>query len=274
MKEHETHNSSSHSVVENFKEEGVNTVETIDIATHASHSHTAHARKGFTLTTPVAIIIGSIILAIGLMGYGLITGGSTSGAPTTPFTGRPIDSTDFIDGNAKSKVIIVEYSDPECPFCMQVHPTIKQLRNEYAKKIAFTYRHFPLTQIHPHALDESKAIFCAGKIGGGVKYFEYIDSLFGYKINNKTTQLTPTGKEDLALNLGIDKQAFMSCVSGQEAATAVNNSMNDGVAAGVQGTPASFILIKTRDGYQTVSMVDGARPYTYFKTVIDEALSR
>jgi protein-disulfide isomerase len=242
---------------------------------HSNHHEVHHHKKSFTLTTPIAIIIASVVIAFGLLGYGFITttGGSNS-APSKLFTGKAIDSSDFLDGNEKSKVILVEYSDPECPFCAAVHPTIKQLRTEYAKKIAYTYRYFPLTQIHPHAFDESRAIFCAGNTGGSKKFFEYIDALFGYKVNNKTTQLPATGKEDIARSVGLDIPSFTACMGKQDAATAVNASMNDGVAAGVQGTPASFILVKTRKGYEVVSMVDGARPYEYFKTVIDEALAR
>jgi predicted DsbA family dithiol-disulfide isomerase len=54
----------------------------------------------------------------------------------------------------------------------------------------------------------------------------------------------------------------------------VLNSINDGITAGVQGTPSTFVLLKTRKGYETVSMVDGARPYEFFKAVVEEALSR
>lgn len=273
MKEHESHKTPEHTIIENYKEEGAATIETIDIANHESHPHRAHKKSGWTLTTPFAVIIGSIIIAGGLMGYGAITRGGNQ-APTTPFTGRPVDPTDFVSGNKKSDVILVEYSDPECPFCVQAHESIKKIRNDYANKIAFTYRYFPLTQIHPHAIDESKAIFCAGKVGGEKKHFEYIDALFDYKLTNKTTQLSATGKEDFARQIGLDTQAFTSCLTSKEALDTINASTNDGIAAGVQGTPASFVLLKTRSGYKTVSMIDGARPYEYFKTVIDEALSR
>lgn len=262
----------THTVVENYKEEGPTTIETIDIATHTEHAHKSRTHSKSWFTTPVAIIIGSVIIAGGLMGYGLITKGSS--APLPAFTGRAIDETDLVEGNKKSDVVLVEYSDPECPFCVQAHESIKRIRADYAKKIGFTYRYFPLTQIHPHAIDESKAIFCAGKIGGEKKHFEYINALFDYKLANKTTQLSATGKEDFARQIGLDAQAFSSCLLSKEAIDAINASMNDGVAAGVQGTPASFVLLKTRSGYKTVSMVDGARPYEYFKTVIEEALAR
>jgi protein-disulfide isomerase len=233
-----------------------------------------HFFNHLTLTTPAAIILGSIIIASGLIGYGFVTKGSVQAGTVTPFTGKIIDDADFVEGKKDSKVVVIEYSDPECPFCVQAHPTIKKLRTDYADKIAFVYRHFPLSQIHPHAIDESKAIMCAGKVGGAKIFYAYLDALFGYKITNQTTQLTSTGKEDIARNLGLDAKQFSECLKNTASDEAISNSTNDGIAAGVQGTPSTFVLLKTKSGYQIVSMVDGARPENYFKAVIEEALTR
>ena len=277
MTEHtNNHHGKEPEIIETFKEEGVLTVETLDMASHeaANHPHRKHTTKGFTLTTPMAIIIASVIIAGGLMGYGDITTQSGNSTPKVMFTGRAIDDTDHITGKENSKVIVVEYGDPECPFCVQVSPTIKKLRTEYSSKIAFVYRYFPLTQIHSHAFDESRAIACSGVVGGSKKFYEYIDAFFDFKISNKTTQLPATGKEDIAKSVGIDVKAFTDCMNTRQTEKTISDSTNDGIAAGVQGTPSTFVLLKTRKGYEVVSMVDGARPYEYFKTVIEEALSR
>lgn len=262
---------------EHFVEEGALTIETVDVVSEdvVTPHHARRSKKGFTLTTPMAIIIAAIIISGGLMGYGVITqGGDTTGVAKNVFAGRSIDDTDYITGKENSKVIVVEYSDPECPFCVQVSPTIKKLRADYGDRVAFVYRHFPLTQIHPHAFDESRAIACAGKIGGKEKFYEYIDTLFGYKMGKQTTQLPATGKEDTARGVGLDTRAFADCMTNKQTEQAVTDSLNDGIAAGVQGTPSTFVLLKTRKGYEVVSMVDGARPYEYFKTVLDQALSK
>lgn len=190
-----------------------------------------------------------------------------------------MDDKDYVGGNADSKVVVVEYSDPECPYCIQIHPTLERIKNNYSDKIGFVYRHFPLTQIHSHAFDESKAITCAGSLGGNKKFFEYIDALYSYKLARQTTinpspLLPVNGKEDIAANLGLDKNAFAACLNSDEAALAVNASINDGVQAGVQGTPASFVLLKTRKGYEIVTMIEGAQSYEYIQAAIEEALSR
>ncbi|MEZ0208630.1 MAG: DsbA family protein [Candidatus Paceibacterota bacterium] len=237
---------------------------------------TANIKKlfgSFVLTTPLAIIIASVILGGSHIIYGALAQGNATSASVL-FAGKPVDASDYVEGNEKSKVTIVEYSDPECPFCVTLYPTLKQIRDEYKDKISFVYRHFPLTQIHPHAFDESKAIACAGILGGKDMYYEYMDALYNYKSAQQTTQLPVTGKTDLALNVGLDKVAFENCLANPTTGAIIDAATNDGVQAGVQGTPSTFILLKTKKGYETITMVDGARPYEYVKAAVDEALSR
>ena len=240
---------------------------------HHYFNSSVHHIKNIKLNTPIAIIIGAIIIAGGIVTYGFITTPDSS-SPVKMFAGKVIDKTDFVDGKSNGNIFMIEYSDTECPYCTSVHSTLKQLRTEYSDKIGFVYRHFPLTQIHPHAFDEATAITCAGTIAGEKKYYEYIDTLFGYKVSNKTTQLPATGKEDTARGIGIDTNAFASCLASNEAKQIVNDSLADGVKAGVQGTPTTFLLKKVRKGYEIIAVIDGARPYEYFKAAIEEALGR
>lgn len=232
----------------------------------------------FKLTTPVSVLLGAVIIAGSILGYGIIMRTGSNNAPLTIFSGKPIDSTDYIEGNKKSSIYLVEYSDPQCPYCISAHPTVKALRTKYENKIAFVYRHFPLTSIHPYAFDESRAIACAGMIGGSDAYYKYIDAIYGYKSakqnSGESSDLPPTGKSDLAAGIGLDLQLFNQCMDNQNTYNIVNESMNDGVNAGVQGTPTSFVLIKTKKGFEVVALVDGARPLQYFEAAIEQALSR
>lgn len=272
MKEHNTHHDHTHHVAtEHYQEEGPITHESISVE-HEVHNHAVHTRKGTTLSTPVAIIIASVIIAGGLMGYGFIMSNAQPAVKRTAFAGKTIDSTDYITGKQNSKVVVVSYSDPECPYCIQVSPTIKKLQADYGDKVAFVYRHFPLTQIHKNAFDESRAIACAGKIGGATKFYEYINTLYDYKMSKQSASLPSTGKEDFARTVGLDQTAFATCMKENQTAQEITDSINEGVKAGVQGTPATYVLLKTKKGYDIVSMVDGARPEEFFKAVIDEAL--
>jgi protein-disulfide isomerase len=235
--------------------------------------------KRIKLTTPVAILLGAIIISAGIVSYGFITRTNTIKTKDTTFAGKVIGDNEPVEGKESSKVIVMEYSDPECPFCILVYPTLKQIRTEYAGKIEFVYRHFPLSDKHPNAFNESKAIICSGKVGGSKKYFEYMDALFGYKVpkqnqENSSPQLPVAGRQEIALGLGLDGASFSSCMSEKQTDNEITTSYNDGITAGVQGTPTTFILIKNKKGYEVVALVDGARPYEYFKAAIDEALSR
>jgi protein-disulfide isomerase len=239
---------------------------------HSSLTAFTSRFKEIKLTTPVAIIVAALILGGSHIVYGLVASSGT-GTPSAMFAGRAIDDTDHVEGDAKSKVVVVEYSDPECPYCVALHPTMKQVRSEYEDKVAFVYRYFPLTQIHPHSYDESKAIACAATLGGTKGFYSYIDAIYGFKSNNQTTQLPATGKEDIASNIGLDRKTFLECEQDAATAQTIDSSIADGIQAGVQGTPTTYVLLETRKGYQIVATVDGARPYEYVKAAIDQALA-
>lgn len=226
------------------------------------------------LTTPVAIILAAVLISVSHIAYALIVSKSGNTEKLEVFKGRPIDKTDLAIGKTNSDVVVVEYSDTECPFCAQLHPSMKKLQDEYGSKVSFVYRYFPLTQIHQDAYDEARAVYCVGKIAGAQKRMDYIDEMFTYKISKQNMVLPKGGRESLAKNIGIDGKAFDTCMQGSDAGDAVNAGTQDGIAAGVEGTPATFVLVKDGDTYEVVSLVSGARPYEYFKAVIEEALSR
>lgn len=98
-------------------------------------------------------------------------------AQTTPFAGSPISPTEFVDGN-RSNVIILEYADIECPFCISFHPTLTKVLAEYKDRVGYAYRHFPLTTIHPNAERYAAATECAGNLKGKDAYFGFINSLY------------------------------------------------------------------------------------------------
>lgn len=231
--------------------------------------------KKIHLTTPAAIILAALLISVSHIAYAMILSKNNgSSVALESFKGRAIDTSDFVTGKKNSDVIVVEYSDTECPFCAQVHPTMEKLKKEYGSKVAFAYRYFPLTQIHPNAFDEARAAYCVGKITGAEKRMNYINEMFTYKISKQNMVLPKGGRELLAKNIGINEAAFGACMKSQESGDVVNGSIQDGIAAGVEGTPATFILVKNNDTYEVVSLVGGARPYEYFKAVIEEALAK
>lgn len=231
-------------------------------------------KQSIKLSTPSAVILGAIIISISHITYAFIISGTSPSQESAYFSGRNIDQSDFVEGNEKEGVYVVEYSDPECPFCITYYPTLKRVRDEYKSKVAFVYRHFPLTEIHPNAFDESKAILCAGRVGGYAKYFEYMDKLYSYKAGSNQTTLPKNGISDIAKGVGVDFAQFEACMKNEKSSEEINASMGDGVQAGVEGTPTSFVLKKTRKGYEIIAVIVGARPYEYTKAAIEQALSK
>ncbi len=228
--------------------------------------------KHIRLTTPVAIIVGSFIISAGIVSYGFAKSSNFNPLILQPdFSGKPISQEKYIAGINK-KVFFVEYADSECPYCVRFHPTFEQIKKDYGDKIGIVYRYFPLTEIHKNSNKEAEAIECAGFVGGTEKRFAYIKTLYDYKNKNQTTLLPITAKEDFAKEIGIDVAVFSKCVNDGTFTKFVADSVNDGVEAGVNGTPTSFILIKDGKNYKTISAPVNFAPYSTVKKLLDQAL--
>lgn len=85
---------------------------------------------------------------------------------------------DHVRGAKNPKVYVVEYSDFECPFCKQFHPSLQQALTEYKDQVAVVYRHFPLESIHPSARALAEGSECAAEIGGEDAFWQYHDQVF------------------------------------------------------------------------------------------------
>lgn len=179
----------------------------------------------------------------------------------------PVTSSDHILGNPNAKVIIVEYSDTECPFCKSFHPTMQRIMNEYGKggQVAWVYRHWPLP-FHAKAPKEAEATECANKLGGNTKFWEYVNKIF--EITPGNNQLDPAELSKIAKTIGLDDTAFNTCLSIGEMKTIVDKDLASGTKAGVSGTPFSIIMVNKKP----VSSINGAQPYEQVKAAVDEAL--
>ena len=91
----------------------------------------------------------------------------------------PISDSDYVKGPADAKISLIEYSDYDCPFCVRFHTTAKQFVEEYNGQAKWTYRQFPLDQLHPNARAKSEAALCVGKVAGQDAFWAFSDALFG-----------------------------------------------------------------------------------------------
>src|SRR5713226_9766997 len=136
-------------------------------------------------------------------------------------------------GDPKAPVVIVEFSDFQCPYCQSVQPTLKTLLAKYEGRVSLAYRDLPLRDIHPQAQLAAEAGRCAGEQG---KFWEYHDLLFAHQ--NKLT------REDLvghARSLSLDDKQFDSCLSTGKYKAQIEEDRQLGLRAGLSGTPGFII---------------------------------
>jgi len=102
----------------------------------------------------------------------------TAGKVTTPYTGEIAGYTagDHIFGNPSAPIMIIEYSDLECPYCKRFSSTLRDIVNESNGNIAWVYRHWI---VHPGALPKAGAAECVAKLKGNDAFWKYIDLVFG-----------------------------------------------------------------------------------------------
>jgi protein-disulfide isomerase len=182
---------------------------------------------------------------------------------------KAVSSADHIRGNPNAKVKVIEFSDPECPFCKRFQQTMNQIIGEYGKsgQVAWVYRHFPLDAIHSKARKESEALECANEQGGGAKFWAYLDRLFEVTPSNDGLDSAELPK--IAEYAGLDKDQFNQCLESGKYAKRVADDLADGIKSGAQGTPYSIVVAANGKKF----VINGALPYTNVKAVIDQALA-
>ena len=179
-----------------------------------------------------------------------------------------ITDEDYVIGSLDAPVILVEYSDYECPFCNRFHPTMKQIVDEYGDQVAWVYRHFPLTNIHPRAQISAEAAECVGKIAGNDAFWQYSDRLFEEAGLSGADALTEDLLLQYATDLGVSTSAVQACLDSGETTELVNADTAGGRAAGITGTPGTVLITQEGD-YELIS---GALPFEQITTVIDQYL--
>ena len=224
------------------------------------------------LTVPLAIVAAGIAVAIAVY----VVNVEKAKAPDTPEDASekavnipPVTDADHIKGNPEADLVVVEYSDLECPFCKNFQGTMNRIMDTYGKdgRVAWVYRHFPIDSIHPKARKEAEAAECAEELGGEKAFWEYIDRIFAVTPSNNN--LDPAVLPDIAEEMNLDRSAFEACLSSGKYAGKIEEQYQGGLKAGVRGTPQSFIITRS-DG--AIYPVEGAQPFEVMRTVIEAGL--
>lgn len=229
---------------------------------------------------PGAILIGFAMIAAAIFFSGGFGGG---GSAPTPAGGnnqpqevaekqpiRAIDENDHILGNPNAPIVIVEYSDYDCPFCKNFHETMNTIIDEYGStgEVAWVYRHFPLDTLHPNAPGIALAAECVANLAGNDAFWTFSDLIFGERTTNAPTNVAKLS--DYATQAGVtDIATYETCVSEGQFIDQVNEDFQDGINAGVRGTPHSIVIV----GDQQIE-INGAQPYGNVKQIVDTLLDQ
>lgn len=244
---------------------------------HAPHPAPTHKRRD-DLSIPVAIVVAGILVG------GAIIFSDKNGPTPEPIkdavpsrqqAGADMEEVllselalrtdDHVLGNPNANVLIIEYSDPECPFCKKFHETMHQVMDQYGKSgdVAWVYRHFPLDLIHPRARKEGEAQECANELGGNDAFWKFTDKMFDITPSNNG--LDPAELPRIASLIGLDVAKFNTCLASGKYADRVDRDFTSGVEVGVKGTPYSIVWNK-KSGKQMP--INGAALYASVKSIL------
>lgn len=190
--------------------------------------------------------ISMIALSVLIIGMFII---SNSGAVL------PTVGDDAVIGSLDAPITIIAYGDFQCPYTRSfVRDTLADLMVKYEGEVSFVYKDYPKTaeKNHVYAQKAAEAAECADDQG---KYWEYFDIMF------ETNYLDVTSLKNHAESLGLDRDAFDSCLDSGKYRKEVFEDYKEGKKAGVTVTPTFFI-----NGYK----LEGLHKLSSFDTVISE----
>lgn len=207
---------------------------------------------------PVGLIVTVIILSVAVVAVGVVLAiilTTTQGSKPSSVD-KPDEETvviekepdeekapeEHIRGNRNSKVLVVEYADPQCPGCASMIPRMDAIYEKYKNKVAFTYRHYPLSY-HKNAMSAAIAIESAGLQG---YFWEMLSTVFanqddwenlsGTKLTNKYVELFKTASKSKG-----DVDEFKANLENSKLEEKINNDKSKGVDDKVSATPTIIV---------------------------------
>lgn len=173
-----------------------------------------------------------------------------------PFVRKISTDDDPARGATTAPVTIVMFTDFQCPACAATHPALQEVLAEYADKVRFVVRDFPLTQIHANAFKAAEAADAANAQG---KFFEYTELL--YKNQNS---LDSASLKRFAREIGLNQKQFDADLDGGRFAAEIKKDMADGISYGINSTPTVYV-----NGVQVRRLSVAA-----FRSAIERALKK
>lgn len=157
----------------------------------------------------------------------------------------PTGKDDHIQGDLGAPAVLVEYGDYQCPYCGQAAPLVAQLVREFGAGLCLVFRNFPLSNVHPEAVNAAITAEFAGSHG---RFWEAHDLLYANQ-----RQLGPALYAEIAEKLGLPAAELQQALDGDAFTGRIEADFEGGVRSGVNGTPCFFI---NGQRFQPVSSFD------------------
>lgn len=171
-------------------------------------------------------------------------------------------------GNESVPIIIIDFSDFQCPKCARfVESTEPEINREYiaTAKAALVFKHFP--RLGTDSFSAALASECADEQG---KFWEYHDILYENQQGENSGWASKEELKEFASQIGLDRQQFDPCLDSEKYRPVIDRDLALVKELNLQSTP-SFLILKS-DGTD-MEVLSGAHPFPSFKALIDKRLS-
>jgi protein-disulfide isomerase len=187
---------------------------------------------------------------------------------------RAVDASDHIFGNPAAAVMIIEYCDFDSTYCKGFHDTLRQIvaNQGTGGSVAWVFREFPLTEIHPNSLALARAAECAATSAGedSVANNNAFWSFAGALFDNQPVD--PTALSTAASDANLSGTASASCYAHtpQTLISRIARDRQNALDMGATGVPFSVIVTSGKAPF----IVDGTYSYDVIKLFVDQALKK
>lgn len=160
----------------------------------------------------------------------------------------PVTPSDHVQGSASALVTLMHYGDFECPFSARVNPVIKRVQSELGDSLRYVFRSFPLSDVHPNAMQAALAAEAANAQG---QFWPMHDLLFDNQDALETEDLM-----SYAQQLQLDVAAFERDLQNDAHEKTVRDFVASAKSMGVHGTPTFFINDEFHDNREGLWRAD------------------
>jgi len=222
----------------------------------------------FELTPSVSILIAGVIIAGAILYTNrhpapAAVAAAGANAPAATANVPMPSASDHIIGSPTAPIVMVEYSDFQCPYCQMIYPSLKKIVSDNNGQVAWVMREFPLYQIHPNAMPAANAAECIAEQLGSNGFWKFADDDFANQANIGADFFTAEAQK-----LGVDMTKYNACIKNSTYLNKIEAETSDAENSGGNGTPYT-VVINTKTGKQYP--ISGALPYAQLVAVINQA---